>query len=176
MQNLTLCGLFTAIICVCSWITVPTAVPFTLQTLGIFLSVGVLGARLGLCSLVTYILLGAVGLPVFSGFQGGAGVLLGATGGYIWGFAVAVAVMWLWEKLFGNSVKAFLVSQIIATLICYALGSVWFYVVYAKKVGDIGFAGIIFTCVLPFALPDMAKIILATILTKKIRKFVSYAE
>ncbi len=102
--------------------------------------------------------------------------MLGATGGYIWGFAVAVAVMWLWEKLFGKSIKAFLVSQIIAIFVCYALGSAWFYVVYAKKVGDIGFAGIISTCVLPFVIPDMAKITLATILTKKIRKFVSYAE
>lgn len=171
--NLSLCGLFSAIICVCSWVTVPTAVPFTLQMLGIYLAVGVLGGKYGLCSVLVYIILGAVGLPVFSGFRGGAGVLLGATGGYIWGFVVDVIFMWLWEKLFGNSVKAFLISQIIATLICYALGSVWFYIVYAQKVGDVGFWGVVSTCVLPFLVPDVAKIVLATILTKKIRKIVN---
>lgn len=170
ISKLTRCGLFTAIICLCSWITVPTVVPFTLQTLGIYLSVGILGGKMGFCSVATYIALGMVGLPVFSNFQGGIGVLLGASGGYIWGFVVAVAMMWLLEKIFGRGLKVFVVSQIFATLICYFLGSVWYYFVYIHRSGSMGFAGVISTCVLPFILPDVAKIALSTVLTKKLRK------
>lgn len=102
INKLTTCGLFTALICLCSWITLPTAVPVTLQTFGIFLSVGVLGGKNGFVSVVTYIMLGIVGLPVFAGFQGGAGVLLGASGGYTWGFLVAVGLCGCWKGFSEN--------------------------------------------------------------------------
>lgn len=75
-----------ALITVCAWITIPTVVPFTLQTFAIFLAVGVLGGKLGSLAVGVYLLLGAVGLPVFSGFAGGAASLLNVTGGFLWGF------------------------------------------------------------------------------------------
>ncbi|MBR6474866.1 MAG: biotin transporter BioY, partial [Lachnospiraceae bacterium] len=75
-----------ALIAACSWITIPFMVPFTLQTFAVFTIVGLLGGRKGFLSILVYILLGAVGLPVFSGFKGGIGVLAGTTGGYIIGF------------------------------------------------------------------------------------------
>ena len=74
-----------ALITVCSWISVPTAVPFTLQTFAICLISALFGLKPALCTVGGYILLGAIGVPVFSGFRGGPGVLLGTTGGYIIG-------------------------------------------------------------------------------------------
>ena len=85
-KEIILISLSAALICICSWIQVPSAVPFTLQTFAVFLVSAVLGAKKGVAATLVYILLGAVGLPVFSGFQGGVGVLLGATGGYVFGF------------------------------------------------------------------------------------------
>ena len=81
LRDLTWIAICAAIICVCAWITVPATVPFTLQVLGVFLSIRLLGGKKGTAAVAVYILLGMVGLPVFSGFQAGAGVLLGPTGG-----------------------------------------------------------------------------------------------
>ena len=83
-----------ALITVCAWITIPTVVPFTLQTFAIFLAVGVLGGKLGSLAVGVYLLMGAVGLPVFSGFSGGLGSFAGVTGGYLVGFLLIALVMW----------------------------------------------------------------------------------
>lgn len=87
-QTLTRTAMGAVIIALCAWISIPAAVPFTLQTFGIFLVLAVLGARQGSAAVIVYILLGLVGLPVFAGFSGGPGALLGPTGGYIVGFAL----------------------------------------------------------------------------------------
>ena len=87
-------GLFAVVITICSWISIPTVVPFTLQTFAVFLAVAVLGGKRGTLSVIVYVLLGAVGLPVFSGFKGGIGVLLNTTGGYIIGFIFSALLMW----------------------------------------------------------------------------------
>ena len=81
-------ALMAVIITICSWISIPGPVPFTLQTFAVFTALLLLGTRDGLISIVVYLLLGAVGVPVFSGFSGGIGHLLGPTGGYLIGFIV----------------------------------------------------------------------------------------
>ena len=78
-------ALFAVVMAVCAWISIPAAVPFTLQTFGVFLAVGLLGGKRGTLAVLIYLLLGAVGIPVFAGFNGGLGYMLGATGGYIVG-------------------------------------------------------------------------------------------
>ena len=86
-RNMALCGLFTAILTVCAWISIPVGdMVITLQTFGIFLTLGLLGGKYGTVTMLVYLLLGAVGAPVFSGFRGGLGALLGTTGGYLFGF------------------------------------------------------------------------------------------
>ena len=75
VYDLVMVGLFAALIAVCAWITVPGTIPFTLQTMGVFLAVGLLGGKRGTAAVLVYILLGAVGMPVFSGFSGGIGRL-----------------------------------------------------------------------------------------------------
>ena len=88
-------GLAVALLAVCAWMAVPMpiGVPFTLQTLGLFVTVGLLGGRGGTIAVAVYLLMGGLGLPVFAGFGGGLGVLLGVTGGYLWGMLPAAAVM-----------------------------------------------------------------------------------
>ena len=86
-------AVFAVIMAICSWISIPTAVPFTLQTFGVFVAVGVLGGKRGTLSILVFILLGAIGVPVFAGFSGGIGVLAGTTGGYIIGFLFSKTVL-----------------------------------------------------------------------------------
>lgn len=76
-------AVFTVLIAICSWISIPMTVPFTLQTFAVFLSVSILGGRRGTMAVLVYVLLGAVGIPVFAGFTGGPGIILNTTGGYI---------------------------------------------------------------------------------------------
>lgn len=95
INGIILCGVFTAVVAVCSWITVPlpfTQVPINLAILGVLLAGGLLGSKYGVLSLLVYILLGAVGLPVFAGFGAGLGALVGPTGGYIVGYLLCAAI------------------------------------------------------------------------------------
>ena len=100
--DLVYTALCAALIAVCSWISVPAAVPFTLQTFAVFAALNLLGGKRGTTAVLVYILLGAVGLPVFSGFKGGPGVLLGTTGGYIIGFLFTGLLFIFAERLFAQ--------------------------------------------------------------------------
>lgn len=166
-------GLFAVVIAICSWISIPTVVPFTLQTFAVFLAVAVLGGKRGTLSVIVYVLLGAVGLPVFSGFKGGIGVLLNTTGGYIIGFIFSALLMWAFEKAFGKKTWALILSMVLALAVCYAFGTVWFMIVYAKNVGAVGLSAVLGWCVIPFIIPDLAKIALAFILSNRISKAVT---
>ena len=95
-------GLFVAVMAICSWISIPATVPFTLQTFAVFMAVGLLGGKRGTIAVLTYVLLGAIGVPVFAGFSGGIGALLGNSGGYIVGFVFSALVMWAITAKFGE--------------------------------------------------------------------------
>lgn len=150
-------GICTVLIIICSWISIPTVIPFTLQTFAVFLAVILLGGKRGSIAVLVYILLGAIGLPVFSGFKGGLGSLLGTTGGYIIGFIFSALFMWLMEKLLGRKLWVQAVSMVIGLLICYAIGTVWFMVVYTRNTGAVGLAAVLGWCVTPFIIPDVIK-------------------
>ena len=95
-RDMTHIALFAVLMAVCAWISIPiTTISFTLQTFAVFAALLTLGGRLGTYAVVVYLLLGAVGLPVFSGFRGGPAALLGASGGYILGFLASALVYWL---------------------------------------------------------------------------------
>ncbi len=95
-------ALFAAIIAVCSWIQIPMTVPFTMQTFAVFCALTTLGGKGGTISILIYIVLGAVGVPVFAGFTGGIGILFGTTGGYIIGFLFTGLLYWLITHFFGG--------------------------------------------------------------------------
>ena len=172
VYDLVMVALFAALIAVCAWITIPGAVPFTLQTMGVFLAVGLLGGKRGTAAVLVYILLGAVGMPVFSGFSGGVGRLLGTTGGYIIGFLVAALAMWAMEAVFGRAKWALPVSMLLGLLLCYAFGTAWFLVLYTQTKGAISVASVMSMCVVPFIIPDLLKIALALLLTSRLSKFI----
>jgi biotin transport system substrate-specific component len=171
-KDIALIALFTALLAVCSWISVPTAIPFTMQTFGVFLTIGLLGGKRGTAAILTYLLLGAVGLPVFSGFTGGIGHILGPTGGYILGFILTALLMWLAEALMGKSLKVLAASMVAGLIICYAFGTAWFIIVYTKNTGEIGLMTALGWCVFPYIIPDVIKIILAVVLTRRLRPYV----
>lgn len=165
-------AMFAVLIAICSWISIPTMVPFTLQTFGIFVTVGILGGKRGSLSVLIYLLLGAIGVPVFAGFSGGVQTLVGTTGGYIIGFLLSALLMWGMEKLLGRKTWVLALSMVLGLVVCYAFGTVWFMEVYAKNAGEIGLMTALGWCVFPFIIPDMIKIALALLLTKTITRVV----
>lgn len=167
--DLVYVSMFTVLIAICSWISIPAAVPFTLQTLGVFLAVGILGGKRGTMAVLVYILLGAIGIPVFAGFSGGIGVLTGTTGGYIVGFLASALVMWGMERAFGKGKKIQIFSMLLGLLACYAVGTLWFMVVYTHQTGEVGILAVLGWCVFPFIIPDLLKIALAVILTGRLK-------
>ena len=158
------------LIAVCSWISIPTAVPFTLQIFAVFFVLGLLGGRRGLISIIVYILLGAVGVPVFSGMTGGIAKLIGMTGGYIISYIFMALVYWLAEHFFGTRLVVRILSMLAGLLVCYAFGTAWFMVVYAQQSGSIGLWTALTMCVIPFILPDLAKMVLALLLSSRLKK------
>ena len=162
-KTMVLCSLFAALIAVCAWISIPVGdISFTLQTLGIFLSLGLLGGKRGCAAIAIYLLLGAAGMPVFSGFRGGLGALIGVTGGFLWGFLFCGLTCWALER-FGK-----LPAMIAGQLICYLCGCIWFYL-YAGG----GLWVILLRCVVPFLIPDAAKLYLAYVLTSRLSRHIT---
>lgn len=162
-------ALFAVLMAVCSWIAVPAAVPFTMQTFGVFLAVAVLGGRRGTLAVCVYLLMGVVGLPVFAGFNGGVGYMLGSTGGYIVGFLLSALVMWAMEPLPGDRKWTLPLSMVLGLVVCYAFGTAWFMLVYGKNTGPIGLMTALGWCVIPYILPDLGKILLAMVLQKRLK-------
>ncbi len=119
-------GVFAVLIAICSWISIPTVVPFTLQTFAVFLTVSVLGGKRGSLTVLVYVLLGAIGIPVFANFTGGLGVILNNTGGYIIGFVFSALLMWLMEELLGRKLWVQALSMVLGLIVLYAFGTVWF--------------------------------------------------
>lgn len=168
--------MFSAIIAVCSWISIPGPVPFTLQTFGVFAACAMLGGRRGLVSVIIYIMLGMIGLPVFAGFAGGIGILAGSTGGYIIGFVFTAMVMWLVEKLFGSKWWIKIIGMVLGLVACYAFGTFWFVRVYTNTTGAITIKAALMACVVPFIPIDLVKIALASILDNRLGKYVNLGE
>ena len=163
VKNMVRSSAFAALIAVCSWISIPVPdIAFTLQTLAIFLTLGLLGGKRGFAPILIYLLLGAAGMPVFSGFQGGLGILAGVTGGYLWGFLAAALVYRLLER-FGK-----LPAMIAGQTVCYLCGSLWFYL-YAGG----GLWLILIRCVFPYLIPDAIKIALAYTLSRRLARHIT---
>lgn len=165
-RKLVFCALFTALIAVLSQLQLPIGpVPVSLATLGVMLCGLLLGWRFGALALGAYILLGAVGVPVFAGFQGGVGRLVGPTGGYIVGYLfyamiAGMEIPRLRERFFGRCILLLL-----GTAVCYGLGTVWFMHMSGRTLSES-----LSLCVIPFLPGDAAKIALASFLTPRLGK------
>lgn len=169
-RDITYIGIMAALMAVCSWISIPTAVPFTMQTFGVFFAVGVLGGKRGTIAIAVYLLLGAAGLPVFAGFSGGIGALAGQTGGYLLGFILSAMIMWAAERLFGKSAPVFVASAVVGLAACYAFGTIWYMFLYMRASGPVGLMTVLGWCVIPFIIPDLIKIGLALALSRRLSR------
>lgn len=206
-----------------AWITVPAAIPFTMQTFCIFLTLYILGGANGTKAILLYLLLGAVGLPVFSGFKAGLSVLAGPTGGYLIGFIFIGLSYRLGEKFFsrsdsgsglvngasrlsgtgsglangasrvsgtgsssadgadfnagyGSGNVASRLSErrgkflflILGLCICYAFGTGWFVYISNSGSSSVSILQALSLCVLPYIIPDLIKLLLASKLSAKL--------
>lgn len=164
VYNLIIAGLFTALMVVSTFISIPAPVPFTFQIFVVFLLPLMLDLKYSLLSLISYVLLGVAGIPVFSGFQGGIGVLTGPTGGYILGFLFIVLTVGIARKFKRNSNVILLLSMGVGLAMCYLFGSIWYG--YVTKTDTLSAFAI---CVLPYVIFDVAKLLLAFIISKRLK-------
>ncbi len=158
-------AVITAVICVLAPLAIPIGpIPVSLTTLVLYLSVYLIGWKLSTVSLITYLIIGMIGLPVFSGFSGGFGKILGPTGGYIVGFLPMVLVSGLVIEKTSHRLLQFL-GLAVGTALCYGLGTAWF----CYEAGATLQAALA-ACVYPFIPVDLAKILIAMVAGPQIRK------
>ena len=170
-RNMALCGLFAAVLALCAWLSIPMGdMAITLQTFGIFLTLGLLGGKWGSITVLVYLLLGAVGAPVFSGFRGGIGTLLGTTGGYIFGFMSTSLAYWAITAR-KDSPATRLIAMILGMLLCYGCGSWWYLSRYLTG-SELTLGLVLVKCVAPYLIPDAIKLTFAWVLTGKLKRFV----
>lgn len=162
-------ALSTAFIIICSWLTIPGVVPYTMQSFAVFTVAALFGGRCGFLSVLVYILLAMVGIPVLSGGRGGIGAVFGETGGYLLGFLIGSLVCGIICRR-KKSTAAMFWAMLLCLTLCYAFECIWVAVLYHRLQGTVGVAAVASRFVLPFVIPDVLKTVLAVFTVKAIRK------
>lgn len=166
-------GIFVALIAVCSWISIPVAVPVTLQTMAVCITAALLGTKKGVLTVVVYILLGLIGVPVYAEFTSGVGILMGITGGYLVGFIFTALIVGIMLKMLGKKTWVYALSMFLGIAACYAFGTAWFVIYNNTNSADaVTIGAALSMCVVPFIIPDIIKIAVATLLCKRLDKYV----
>ncbi len=165
MCMMALCA---ALLCVGAWIAVPFSPPITLQTFVLFCVCLLFPGKKAIAAVVLYLLLGAVGLPVFSGFSGGIGMLFGPTGGFLFGFLLTAAL----TVIPCNSANGKRLILLLGLLFCYLCGTLWYAALYTSFTAT-GLLTAASICVTPFLLPDLLKWGLAVYCVKPLKKALS---
>ena len=164
IRQLVMCALFAALTAVCAQIQIPMwPVPVTLQVLPILLCAALMGPRYATLMTVVYLLMGLVGLPVFSGMGAGPGKLFGTTGGYLIGFIACAFVAALLMDRLGRKWWQQVIAMAVGVLVCYVFGTAWF-----MLLSGTGLWQSLMWCVIPFLLGDAVKIILAALLSVRL--------
>lgn len=166
-KNLTTIALMTALMCIAGPISIPlpfTPVPISLTNLVIYLACCVLGCKKGTISFIIYLCIGAIGLPVFSGFSGGLSKLAGPTGGYLIGFIFCAVMTGLFVERFEEQIYMYPIGMALGTIVCYVFGTGWL----AMQM-HLGFVQALFMGVIPYLLGDGIKIAVSTLLGYTLR-------
>ncbi len=171
IKKITVTAVMTALICAISPWTIPVGpVPLSLASFGVYLAACVVDWKTGTISVFCYVIIGAIGLPVFSGGGGGFGKLAGPTGGYIIGYIFCALIIGVLVDIFGKRriIGKFIypLSMIIGTVVLYAFGTVW----YMWQAPDISFGAALLICVVPFLIGDGIKIAIASVVCPQLRK------
>ncbi len=165
IKKISVCAIFTAVICASAWISIPTpfGINLTMQLFAVCITAFCLGAKWGIAAVVAYIAIGAVGLPVFSSFSGGIGILFGASGGFLWGFLAVALICGVTFYLKNKAIKYLL--YIFAVIFCHFLGALQY-----SLISGIGFFAAVITASLPFLIKDIILVFFADITAKKLNK------
>lgn len=173
--KMSLCGIFAAITAVCSWISVPMMVPFTLQTFAVFCTLIILGGRWGTVSIAVYLLIGLAGIPVFSGFSGGFSAFLTPSGGFLIGFLFMGITYWAVTGCLGEKLAVKLAAIVSGLAVCYAFGTAGFMLYFVRSGSPMGLWESLTVCVLPYIIPDGVKLALALTVSGRVTKYVRTA-
>lgn len=172
IYQLTTCALLAALMCVVGPMSLPIGpVPVTLTNFVIYLSVFLLGVKGAPTSVLIYLLLGAVGMPVFSGYQGGLAKLVGPTGGYLVGFVPMALIGGIFMDKSKANLVVTIIGMVVGTAVLYVLGTAWFML---QTGSDLSKAMTL--CVTPFLPFDCAKIVLAALFGKVLRRALANAK
>lgn len=158
-KEIIICGIFASITSILAQISIPlpfTTVPLTMQVFAVVLCGLMLGPKLGLITQIIYILLGAVGMPVFAQMSGGIAAIVGPTGGFILAFPLMALVVGYFSKKY-DSIIMIVTGMILSLIICYTIGTLQFSIIMKMS-----FIEGLKLCVIPFILVDLVKIGLAT--------------
>lgn len=166
VREMALIAVMAAVTCVLGPLSVPIGVvPISFTNLAVYLAIYVLGCKRGTVSYIVYLLIGLVGVPVFSGFTGGVGKLFGPTGGYLIGFIfMALICGWFIDRFECKLVPSF-AGMVLGTIVCYIFGTVWL----AYQAG-MSFYAALAAGVLPFIVGDLSKMVVAAIIGPQVRR------
>ena len=166
VREMALIAVMAAVTCVLGPLSVPIGVvPISFTNLAVYLAIDVLGCKRGTISYIVYLLIGLVGVPVFSSFTGGVGKLFGPTGGYLIGFIfMALICGWFIDKFDCKLVPSF-VGMVLGTIVCYVFGTVWL----AYQAG-MSFYAALAAGVLPFIIGDLVKMVIAAVIGPQVRR------
>ncbi len=171
VYNIVFMGLLAAIMCILGPLSLPIGpVPISLTNFVVYFAVYVLGTKLGTGSLCLYLILGAVGLPVFSGYAGGLAKLTGPTGGYLIGFIFMALIGGYVIEKSNRNFFATIAAWVVGTAVDYAFGTAWFIFIMHMPLGKA-----LMLCVVPFIIGDLIKIVVGTILGREVHRGLSKA-
>lgn len=167
-KKLILCAIFTALTAIFSQLAIPIGpIPINLATLAVLCSATLLGPIFGALSMLIYLLLGVVGVPVFSMMQSGPGVLAGPTGGYIIGYIFAALIAGIVIERLKFTTWSIIISLICGYITYTAIGTFWY--MYSANATLLQ---ALTACVLPFIIGDTLKMIVAFFLTKRLKPII----
>ena len=173
IKDMVFISLFAAVCCVCGIITIPIgAVPVTLANFGIMATTMILGEKRAIISVVLYIIIGLIGIPVFSGAQGGIGVLVGPTGGYIYSYIIMVPLVGIASKCLNKTLSSGMFTMLgclAALFVCYLIGTTHYMIVMSVSGNGVGLFTALCTCVFPFIPFDIVKAVLAIIAAPRLK-------
>ena len=166
IQQLSVIGVMTAVICILAPLSIPIGVvPISFTNLAVYIALYVLGVKKGTISYLVYLCIGFIGVPVFSGFTSGPGKLFGPTGGYLVGFIFMAVIAGIFIDRFTDKMYRCFLGMVIGTLVSYLLGTLWL-----AYVGEMNLKAALAAGVIPFIPGDLAKIVISMLIGPQIRK------
>lgn len=162
--DLLLCSLFAALSAILCQISIPIGVvPINLTHISLFIAGGLLGAKYGTISQIIFVALGAIGVPVFSGFSGGIGAIVGPRGGFVISYILCTLVVGLIIDKFGKSIKVLILAMLCGLIVTYLCGITWF-----MYITNTGLVSALLICMFPFLLGDALKVVVSIIAIRRL--------